>query len=162
MTTKITRVGLVGASAAAIALALSGCSLLGLGGADRDEDGQVTDTSTDSVFSMQVGDCLNEPEGTEVYDVELVPCTEAHDYEVYDEIELEAGDFPSDIDTQAEEFCLGAFEEFIGVAWEESELDATWFTPTQSGWEQDDDRLIQCIAYDPAGQTTGTLAGAAK
>lgn len=162
MSKKIARAGLVGASAIALAFALTGCTLLGGGaGSDRDDEGQVTDTGEDSVFNMEVGDCLNEPEGTEVSDIELVPCDQEHDYEVYDELELPEGDFPSDVDTQADEFCTEAFTEFVGLTWEESALDISWFTPTEGSWS-DGDHLIQCIVLDPAGPTTGSLEGANK
>ncbi|GGA72907.1 hypothetical protein GCM10011490_24610 [Pseudoclavibacter endophyticus] len=166
MSKKIARAGVIGASTLALTLALSGCSLLGGvlggGGADRGDDGQVTETAEDSVFAVQVGDCLNEPDGTEVSDVELIPCAEPHDYEVFDELELPEGDFPSDIEDQAKEFCEGdAFTEFVGVDYGSSQLYATYFVPTQDGWEQQDDRLIQCIIYDQE-PTAGTLAGSNK
>lgn len=158
----LVRTGLTASVALLAGLSLAGCSLLGGGNADRGDDGQVTETANDSVFSMKVGDCLNEPQGTEVSDVELVPCSQPHDYEVYDETTLPEGDYPSDLDAQAETFCVDAFKGFVGVDHSESTLDVTWFTPTEEGWKQEDDRLIQCMVFDPSGQTTGSLSGANK
>ncbi|MGO2111175.1 MAG: septum formation family protein [Pseudoclavibacter sp.] len=166
MPSKIARAGLIGASALALTLALSGCSLLGDvlggGGADRDDEGQVTETGTDDVFAMEVGDCLNEPDGTEISEVELVPCSEPHDYEVFAEQELPEGEFDSAaIDQAIEDYCPVEFETFVGVSYDESELYYTAFTPTATSWDSGD-RLIQCIIYDDAGQTTGSLAGAGR
>ena len=161
--TSFTRPAFVGAAALTAVVALTGCSGLFGGGADRDDEtGQVVETASDSVFSVKVGDCLNEPQGTEISDVELVPCDQPHDYEVFAEHELPEGDFPSDVDTLAQDYCLPEFEKFIGQAYDTSSIELTWFSPTQTGWDQQDDRLIQCIVTDPAGQTTGSLEGSKK
>lgn len=161
-TSTLLRAGLTASAALLAAVSLAGCSMLFGGGADRGDDGQVTETATDSVFSMKVGDCLKEPDGSEVSDVELVPCDQPHDYEFYSESELPAGDYPSDVDALAEPICVDAFEAFVGTPYDQSSLEVTWFTPTQEGWEQQDDRLVQCIIFDPAGETTGSVQGSKK
>lgn len=167
-TSTTVRAALGGAAALALALGLTGCSaissLLGGSGAaapDRDDEGAVATSATADVFEMAVGDCLNEPTGTEVYEVEFVPCDQPHDYEVFAEQTLPDGDYPTDVDTQAETFCVAEFETFIGVPYEESTISVTWFTPTAESWESGD-QLVSCIVTDPAGQSTGSLAGAAR
>lgn len=164
ITTRRTRALLVGATALIASLALTGCSALStlLGGAPRDETGQVTETVSDTVFNLRVGDCFNEPEGAQVNEVELVPCSEPHDKEVYAELTLPDGDLPDDVKEQADEFCYNEFEPFIGVSYEESTLYYRYFFPSQDTWDYENDRLITCIVYDSAGQTTGSLAGSNK
>lgn len=68
----------------------------------------------------------------------------------------------TDIDAATQE-CVGdAYTSFVGVAYDDSALNVTTLVPTKDSWEQNNDRVIQCIIFDPAGQTTGSLAGAAR
>lgn len=67
------------------AFLLSGCTasvgdLTGGDTAVRDEDsGEVTESGQADVFTLSVGDCLDEQTGEEISDVPLVPCSEPHD-----------------------------------------------------------------------------------
>lgn len=74
------------------------------------------------------------------------------------------GEYPGEdaVMAAAEEGCLPAFEEFVGIAYDSSELE--WFplTPTESGWDEFGDREIVCAVFDPAALVTGTLAGVAR
>lgn len=149
--------------------ALSGCSvidsLLGEpGSAVRDEEGQVTESGDVDVFAIAVGDCFDDEDtsGTEITSVPIVPCEEPHDNELFHEFTLADGDYPGDdeVATQADDGCFAAFPNFVGIAYEESTLEYFPITPTSASWGGGD-RVIQCAVYDPAGKTTGTLAGKA-
>ena len=131
----------------------------------RDGDTQeVTESGDLDVFKLALGDCFDDQGGTMISEIPVVPCADPHDFEVYHEIELPAGDFPGDeaIEAQAETDCAAQFATFIGMPYETSTLELTFLTPTSQSWSEADDRLIQCIATDPAGKTSGTLAGAAR
>ncbi|WP_309128507.1 septum formation family protein [Microbacterium sp.] len=153
-------------TAVILAAMLSGCSIAGsvFGGGDaqRDEDGNVTQEKEIDIFSLKVGDCLTEAalSGGETTTAPVIPCDEAHPYEVYAEFELEDGEFPGTaaIETPADEFCLTEFEKFVGVAYDASALAYTWFEPTAESWSADD-RLVQCVIGDPAGDVEGSLKG---
>lgn len=157
------------ASAVALSAALSGCSVLNgiLSGDDaaRDDDGNVTEEKEIDIFSLKVGDCLTEDAvtGGETDTAPVTPCDKPHPYEVYYEFKLEDGDFPGSdgIEAPAMEKCTTAFEEFIGVPFDASTLTFTWFEPTEESWGAND-RLVQCIVYDEAGDVTGSLKGAAR
>ena len=149
-------------------LALSGCSLLGsLTGDDqavRDADGLVVEgnESTD-VFTLQVGDCLNDADaGETVSAVPTVPCAEPHDSEIYASFILGDTSFPG-IDAVLEEAdaaCLSGFESFIGVDYLDSRYDFSYYYPTESSWGNGD-REVLCLVYDPSGEkVTGTLESA--
>lgn len=150
------------------AFLLSGCTasvgdLTGGDTAVRDEDsGEVTESGQADVFTLSVGDCLDEQTGEEISDVPLVPCSEPHDMEVFGEITLDDGDWPGVdvVGQQADEGCYAQFEAFVGLPYEESTLLFSSYMPTQQGWEEFDDRLVSCLIMDPAGKTTGSLAGA--
>ncbi|MBF4562638.1 septum formation family protein [Microbacterium sp. VKM Ac-2870] len=148
---------------------LGGCSTISnlIGGeqAVRDADtGQVTESGKADAFTIKIGDCFNDQSASTITDVPAVPCSDPHDNEVYHEVTMPDGEFPGDsaITDAAEKGCGEAFASFIGIPAENSTLSFSYLTPTRDGWEGANDRLISCIAYDPAGKVTGTLAGAAR
>lgn len=160
-----TTVRLVAATFAALvgATTLAAC---GEEEATRDETTNEVETAGEAdVFSLQVGDCFDDEDSSgEITDVPAVPCAESHDNEIYHAFEMEDGDWPGDADVQAaaEEGCGEAFEEFVGVAYDESELYIGPITPTEGSWEDADDREILCVIYDPAGPVEGSLEGAGR
>lgn len=152
-------------AAAALPLVLA-LGLAGCGGAVRDDTGEVTEAGQADAFNLVLGDCLDEPslaadaeEGTEVSDVRVVPCSEAHDTEVFALFDLADGDYPGDdaVTVQADEGCYAAFADFVGLSYEESELDYYYLTPTEGSWNELDDREVACLIALPGEQVTGTL-----
>lgn len=157
-------------TAVALSMALSGCSALnsilgsGSGDADRDEEtGQVTESSNIDVFALKVGDCKMSSSTGLIEAVDVVPCEEPHDEEVYYEFKMDDGEFSEEAVDAASQECVGdAYTDFVGVIWDESTLDVYPITPTQDTWDQLNDRVIQCVISDPAGPVEGTLEGAAR
>ena len=145
----------------------AGLLVVGLGACsddepERDESGSVTEGGDESVFELAVGDCLTDSATTGVIeDVPVVPCDEPHASEVFHTFDVADGDFPGDFTADIESGCLPAFEEFVGVAYDQSALEITWLEPTAESWEQGD-REVACIVNDPAGNVTGSLEGAAR
>jgi hypothetical protein len=155
------------AVAVAAALPLTGCSALGsLLSAPEPQRDEVTQEIVEEgqadVFTLRVGDCLTMVQGAEVDAVPVVPCGEPHSDEVFYDFQLDDGEFPGDeaIATAAQDGCLAEFEAFVGLAYESSTLDIGWYVPTADSWEHLDDRVVSCTIYDPAGDVTGSLAGA--
>lgn len=151
----------------ALGLTMSGCTALFPSSAPPATDSQsgeeIEQTDTD-VFSLSVGDCLNDTDGTEVSEVPIVDCSAEHDFEVYYDFEIADGDFPGDdaINAQAETECQAGFEDFVKVSYDDSIYGFTYFTPTEGSWTNGNDRLVSCLIGDPNGKVTGSLAGAAK
>lgn len=92
---------------ALLGLGLSGCSAAQeivdsvegelSGGESEVRDGEtqeVTESGDLDVFKLAVGDCFNDAGSTMVSEIPVVPCSDPHDYEVYHEVEMPAGDFP--------------------------------------------------------------------
>ncbi|MFB2556706.1 septum formation family protein [Herbiconiux liangxiaofengii] len=162
-----TKLSLTVAAVLTAAIALSGCTALFPSSAPPATDSttgeEIEQTDTD-VFSLSIGECLNDTSETEVTEVPLVDCAAEHDFEVYSEFELTGDDFPGTdaINTQADAQCLEAFEAFTGISYDESTLGYTYFTPTEGSWTDGDDRLVSCLIGDPNGKVTGTLKGAAR
>lgn len=166
---RAARSALTVAAALALAAALSSCAALDVFGArgepERDaETKEITSSGQADVFAIEVGDCLDETDASEVSDVPVVPCSEPHDQEVFSEFLLTETEWPGDdaIQEAAITRCDAAFAVFVGITWDESALDWFPFTPTENGWETLGDRLVQCVIYDPEVKTTGTLKGAAR
>ena len=164
---KFTHIASIVGLALLATTALSGCSVIDSvlgnpGSAVRDEEGQVVEEGDVDVFTIAVGDCFDDEGEGEISSVPIVPCDQPHDNELYYEFTLADGDYPGDdeVGTQANDGCLGAFPDFVGLAYEESTLDYFPITPTSASWSGGD-RVVQCAIYDPAGPITGTLAGKA-
>ena len=129
----------------------------------RDASGAIEEQGDLSVFSFQVGDCFDDPEGSpdEVQDVNAVPCSQAHDNEVFHIFELPDGPFPGDaaIASAAEEECLPAFASYVGTPYPVSELFSVPITPTSESWDLGDDREVVCALYDEGGELVGSMKG---
>ncbi|MCS5719228.1 septum formation family protein [Herbiconiux sp. CPCC 205763] len=151
----------------ALGLTLSGCSELFPSAAPAATDSQsgeeIEQTDTD-VFTLSVGQCLNDTDGTEVSEVPLVDCADEHDFEVYGELELAGDEFPGDdaIDEQSDAQCLELFQPFVGISYDDSVYGYTYFTPTEKSWTDGDDRLVSCLIGDPEAKVVGSLAGVAE
>ncbi|BDI22593.1 DUF4190 domain-containing protein [Herbiconiux sp. L3-i23] len=127
-------------------------------GGDSDDAPESVD-----VFTLQIGDCLNEASADVVSSVEAVDCAAPHDYEVFTEFQVPGDAFPGidEVDLAASDGCYAAFPAFVGLSYEESTLDYSYFAPTEESWAGGD-RLVSCLIIDPAAQTVGTLAGAGR
>lgn len=109
---------------------------------------------------LEVGECVDVPDGELVLAVPVVECSSQHDAEVFAVTQLEDGPFPGKrgVMRQVARFCLPKFEEFAGEPYRRNRgLDLFLFYPMKATWE--DDRGVTCLAMDPEGPTTDTLLG---
>lgn len=162
-----TRVLAAGA-AVALAAVLSGCSLLsGMNSADveRDQDtGAAQEAGDVGIFNMRVGDCKMEDTPGSIEQTTIVPCDEPHDEEVYAEFALEDGDYPGDdaIEEISIDRCAAEFEKYVGAPYdpENGQYEFFYFQPSPESWDQLNDRIVQCVAYDAyLEQITGSIKG---
>lgn len=117
------------------------------------------------VVTLEVGQCLNSSDlGTADYvdEVDPVDCAEPHDLEVYLVHTLEDRDnFPGETITQerSEQACVEAFADFIGMSYDDSELQIFMLTPSKDTWNDAGDRDAICMiqSLEPV---TGTLKDA--
>jgi hypothetical protein len=145
----------------AASLVLAGCSLLPGGSTGGDTASNSPDEG-DDVFSIVVGDCLNDADVAEVVStVPIVDCAEPHDSEAYYAEDLPDGDFPGDdaISSSAEGICAGPFESFVGLADADSIYTYYYYSPTEQSWENGDREILCVAATDDLSQVTGTLKG---
>lgn len=165
----VSRQHLFAIAAVAAALSLSGCSvvdgILPKPAETRDaQSGEIVGGGSTNVFTLTVGDCLNDESSTEeVSEVPTVPCSEGLQYEVYGEVTIAGDQWPGDevISQQADDGCYAQFQPFAGIAYEDSTLEFNYYIPTEGSWDEMGDRLATCVIYDSA-TTTGSLKGAAR
>ncbi|WP_166351344.1 septum formation family protein [Phytoactinopolyspora limicola] len=170
-TTRISGAIRVAAIVGASALVLTGCSVFDdlFGGddePDRNDDGQVSDVVENaSIFDITEGDCLGEyADDGDVKVVDIIPCDQEHFQEVLLITQIDAEELPDQEEVRAQviDECPPAFEEFVGLDFDESELDIHYLSPSSDSWEQQDDRDIVCTVYDPSGMVTGSFRGAER
>lgn len=120
-------------------------------------DGETVDW-----WQLEVGDCLPSEQPDDQTFI-VVPCAFPHAEEVYYEYDLTQDEFPGDeqVEAEAGDACQDAFADFIGIPYEDSELDFYAYWPSEDTWESGD-RMVQCTVYDEYGEVTGTLAGAQR
>ncbi|GAA1731512.1 DUF4190 domain-containing protein [Aeromicrobium alkaliterrae] len=131
---------------------------------ERDNQGVVISGGEELPEDVRVGDCVDEDvtyPSAKGFFVTVVPCDEPHPGEVFAEIEIEYLDYPGP--TRVREIgdagCAERFEAFVGVPLEASELDVSYFYPTEDNWEYDG--MIRCIVVPPE-DVTGTLEGSGR
>lgn len=121
-------------------------------GDDRGDNGRETVSS----LELRKGDCFIEPKlGDDglVGTVTRVPCTRPHDLQVVGNIALPKGRYPGEeVVEERADGCLGRFRDFLGIAYEDSRYELTYYTPTAASWRQDRDRTITCLAEHPRGK----------
>lgn len=117
-----------------------------------------------SVFDLEVGQCINLPDGNEVSTVDDVDCAEPHDAEVFALPTLPDGDFPglTEVQSAGQEECLAAFEPYVGAPYETSALYFSFLNPTAETWA-DGDREIACLLVSgDDSQLTGSKEGSGE
>ncbi|MDQ0932383.1 DUF4190 domain-containing protein [Streptomyces turgidiscabies] len=139
--------------------------LLGTGGLTGAWDG-IKDAANDNnrTFSLDKGDCFDAPDGSLeglAYDVDTVPCSGAHDGEVFASFRLPAGSFPGDdrVTDLADDRCYSLEDRYAMDAWAiPDDVDVYYLTPTRQSWRLGD-REVTCVLgnVDPNGSLTGSL-----
>jgi hypothetical protein len=114
------------------------------------------------VKDIRVGHCIDRTPANTFETLPVVPCVQPHDVEVYAIRGLGRGGWPGDkaLTDRADKACRPPFEAYVGVPYDESTLEISWYLPTQSSWRVGD-REVTCILHDPAGRLVGTMKGRA-
>lgn len=115
------------------------------------------------LYALAVGECLDDvPQGFVSSD-NFVDCAVPHTYEVFSSFLLPDGAYPGDdaVDQAAIDTCGAAFAKYLGIDYEASQLNYTYLAPLEETWVAGD-RAVSCLVFDPQGETTGSLQGAAR
>lgn len=154
-------------SAPGSASALAGAST-GASGAAAESAGTSPEGRLTSAFDLEVGDCFNTEQLSSVDEVAVVDCASPHVYEVFGLAEYDAapGDaFPGDEDLNraANDACRPAFEDYVGVAYDESEdWYATFINPSEETWAEGDREILCVLHTRDETEITGSAEGSAR
>lgn len=135
---------------------------------ERDDAGAIVAAGDASVFELSPGDCVVPPAELDTADVEqlrAVPCTESHTHEVYATAEYTAADvYPGESELQAfaDGACLDAFEDYVGIAYEESSLRFSYLFPSFPSWQDGEDRSVVCFVVSTDAPLTASVRGIAR
>ncbi|KRB77122.1 hypothetical protein ASE01_10245 [Nocardioides sp. Root190] len=114
---------------------------------------------------LQVGDCFNDsgPDDEGVGLVQVVDCTEDHDFQHIGQVQVYGADWPGeDAVEKRTDACLDRFATYLKIDFDDSYYDLTYYTPTAESWESGE-RIIVCIgAGEPGEKLTETLKGIAE
>ena len=115
-----------------------------------------------SVFALEVGDCFIAPVAAEIDTIARYECTEPHDDEVYAifDVKVESFNF-GEIGAIADKTCIGRFEDYVGIPYEDSIYEYSWLAPTAQSWDEGD-RAVTCIAYQVNKRLTESVLGSAR
>lgn len=128
--------------------------------ADRDSGtGDITESGDVSAFALQVGDCLNDIEESEmITSLPAVPCAEPHEAEVFGMFDLPEGDYPTEDElvAQADAGCADRMASYAPDAMNDPTIGFFYIYPLEQAWPED--REIVCLAISSEGTMTGSLA----
>lgn len=122
----------------------------------------TADTEDVNVFDLKVGDCLGgQFEEGEVQEAQTVDCADPHALEIYSSFDIPTGPYPGEdsVIQSAQDGCLRDFNDFIGLSYDDSELELTYYYPLEDAWPQD--REVLCVVVSPV-LVQGTLEGAQR
>ncbi|WP_182377263.1 septum formation family protein [Nocardioides sp. WS12] len=143
----------------------AGQAALGVALVDSVKD-EVNDSTTGTdadrpvmADDVTVGDCFNDPvlrglkpdePGKALGELEVLPCTEPHDFEVYGAFEVKGdGAFPGEkAMIKKTDRCLPLFRKYVGVPYRKSTYEGFSYYPSADSWVLAD-RTITCILANP-------------
>ena len=125
--------------------------------ATRSSTGQVTQSGSLAATDLVVGDCFDSPTGTSgISSVKAIPCTQAHDSQVYAEPKISESSFPgvSTLQTEAKTACEADSATSAVDSNAPSTLSTEYFFPQDSDTFADQNYFICAIAADSATLTS--------
>ncbi|MDW4909526.1 DUF4190 domain-containing protein [Streptomyces sp. ADMS] len=139
--------------------------LLGTNGLSDAWDGfKEAAREENSTFSLAKGDCFDTLDGSLeglAYDVDTVPCSVAHDGEVFASFQLPSGAYPGDdrVTELADDKCYALQDSYAMDTWAvPGDADVYYLTPTRQSWRLGDHE-VTCVFgnVDAQGTLTGSL-----
>lgn len=153
---------------AAVGLSAVGLVLAGRSGSAARAERSVSVPAGPSVaptpvdpLDLRTGDCfLSEGLSERIDQVPVVPCTQEHDTEMSGTVTLPETPWPGAdrVDELSDDACLPMFESYVGIPFDDSDLDYSYITPRRETWESGD-RLVICLVTTADGTVATPMAG---
>ena len=130
----------------------------------RDDSGNVVKRGTENIFEVKVGDCTKEELKEEATEIDLVPCTEPHTHEAYFSVDYVGDAYPGSatLEVFAEQQCVGAFADYVGVELAQSNLYFTYIYPSVTTWQSKNDRQVVCFVVSRNELLVASVKGTAS
>lgn len=132
-----------------------------LNGASRSSSsGQITKSGNLTVSDLQVGDCFDNPSdamSNGVDTVKAIPCSQAHDSQIFAKFSLPAGAFPGDSAVQ-DQASKGCDDHTVSLNKSKvtDSMEVRFLVPEVDGWDQGD-RGVSCLILNPTPTITTSL-----
>ena len=143
-------------------LAITGLVIAGIASsANRNDSGQITSGGSVSATALRPGDCVNNlKDTTSLLSLPAVPCSAAHEGEVFAVFDLPAGPYPGAdaVDKQATSECSDRITAYSPSAGTDGTYNLFLVYPRSQDWARGD-REIACVAASAVGTTTGSIKG---
>ena len=130
----------------------------------RDETGNVVKRGNASIFELSVGDCTKQELKAEATNIDLVPCTEPHTHEAYFSVDYVGDAYPGSatLEVFAEQKCVGAFADYVGVELAQSNFYFTFLYPSVTTWQSKNDRQVMCFVVSRDELLVASVKGTAS
>ncbi len=124
-----------------------------------------SDSPGTATNDLEAGDCITDTGTAAEPNIEVLPCSEEHGFEVFATTKLPEGEYPGigEADALTQEFCREEFTGFVGIEYDASELELQYFFPVEAEWDAEGGRTAVCTVGLPGGNpTTGSLEGSKR
>jgi hypothetical protein len=117
--------------------------------------------SPDDLALGQCYDPISDPDDDSLLAAILLPCDQPHLHEVFGVAEVAGAPtapYPGDddIDDEAVDVCDAAFEEYVGIDFDESRYGYVYYTPSEETWAGGD-RAVVCVVEEDGDPITGSV-----
>lgn len=118
------------------------------------------------IRDLGAGSCINDTQvewGDFVHLVPTVDCVYPHDSEITQVGQLPFSSFPDEYELWEflDSKCFESFEAYVGLPYQDSNLEFSSFTPTEKEWEQGD-RTFHCVVFGLDGPLIGSVKNLAQ
>jgi len=141
-----------------VAIGLTSFLVKHFSAAHVDANGTVTKAGSMSVFSLQTGQCFDEPAtGTSVSSIKAIPCGQAHDAQVTGNVSLTESSYDeTTLDNDAGDQCQKTADNTVDNAKVGSDASIIYFVPNKDDWNSGD-HSATCAIDDNGTKITGTV-----
>ena len=112
---------------------------------------------------LRIGECVDDLASGNyrtIFGLDVVKCSQPHDSEIYAMPPLGGPiEWPgtTSVDTQSDAVCNAAFARYVGAPVEQTQLDYSYYPPTQISWQFLSNRYALCIVFQDTRPTVGSV-----
>ena len=115
-------------------------------------------------FHLPIEVSVKEELKEEATKIALVPCTEPHTHEAYFSVDYVGDAYPGSatLEVFAEQKCVGAFADYVGVELAQSSFYFTYLYPSVTTWQSKNDRQVMCFVVSRDELLVASVKGTAS